>query len=257
MSESHRPIGEDDLQALVDGRVAPERRLAVEDYLARHPETAERVSSYASHRHLLRESLKPKFDEPIPARLRVEHVVEARAHRQGRWGALAASIAAAIVAGGVGGWFARDLTGGTPPQAQVAVAAHKVFVADGRRPVEIRADAQDQLVQWLSNRMQTPVAVPDLSDLGLRFMGGRLLPTPAGPAAQLMYDDDAGRRVTVFVEPNARGSQQDNRFDVVDQVEALSWADSRLAYTVAAASGRDQLAQVGDRVRRHLPSRNL
>lgn len=81
--------------------------------------------------------------------------------------------------------------------------------------------------------------------------------TSAGPAAQLMYDDDAGRRVTIFVEPNAKGLQQDNRFDRVDQVEAMSWADGRLAFTIAAASGREQLAQVGDRVRRHLPSRSL
>lgn len=257
MSESSRPIGEDDLQALVDGRIAPERRPAVEDYLARHPDAAARVGAYASHRQLLRESLKPRFDAPIPARLRVEHVADARMHRRGRWGSLAASIAAAVVAGGAGGWFARDLADATPPRAQVAVAAHKVFVADGRRPVEIRAEAQDQLVQWLSNRMQTPLAVPDLSDLGLRFMGGRLLPTSAGPAAQLMYDDDAGRRVTIFVEPNAKGLQQDNRFDRVDQVEAMSWADGRLAFTIAAASGREQLAQVGDRVRRQLPSRSL
>lgn len=258
MSERNRPIGEDDLQSLVDGRIAPERRPAVEDYLARNAEAAARVEAYASQRQLLRDALKGKLEEPIPARLRVENLVDTRGRRRGGWSALAASVAAAVMVGGAGGWVARDLQDGPPAvPAQSAVAAHKVFVADRRRPVEIRADAQDQLVQWLSNRMQTQVAIPDLSDLGLRFMGGRLLPTPAGPAAQLMYDDDAGSRVTLFVEANAGGVDKESRYSRLEQVEALSWADGRLAYTVAAATGREQLDQVGARVRRQLPSRSL
>ena len=35
-----RPIGEDDLQAALDGRLPPERRALVERYLATHPEAA-------------------------------------------------------------------------------------------------------------------------------------------------------------------------------------------------------------------------
>lgn len=268
----HRPIGEDDLQAYVDERLPSERRVLVEDYLAQHPQVAERVTAYVAQRNALRELCQHKIEEPIPARLRSEHLVEALAHRRSRRRALAASVAVALslggTLGGAGGWLAHDRLRQDAPSeeatyARAAVAAHKVFVADGRRPVEIRAEAQDQLVQWLSNRLKAPVSVPDLSGAGLRFMGGRLLPTPEGPAAQLMYDDDSGGRVTVFIAPartqegaKAQFVELPARRAVLDQVEALTWSGGHFAVTVAAPSGRGdpgQLDRLGDLLRRQLP----
>jgi len=256
MSDLTRPIGEDDLQAFVDRRLAPDRRAAVEEYLARHPEAAARVAAYQEQRQALREALRFKADEPIPAQLRLANLVAGRSPRGGRPAALAASLVMTLALGAVGGWFGRDLAGSgeAPSRAQLAVGAHRVFAADLRRPVEIRAEAQDQLVQWLSNRLERPVAVPDLSAAGLRFMGGRLIATPDGPAAQLMYDDDAGTRLTVFLEAEPHATPEDIRYAKVGGVGALSWADRRFAYTVSAASERDRLAFVGDLVRRQLPA---
>ena len=203
--------------------------------------------------------MQPKLDEPIPVRLRFDTLLANRAQRWSRLGAMAASIALAVTFGGAVGWLARGQLDpasvqAVAPRAQLAVAAHKVFVADRGRPVEVRADARDQLVQWLSTRMQAQILIPDLSGLGLRFMGGRLLPSAAGPAAQLMYDDDTGIRVTLFVESNAGGGTQADQFVTSDRVEALSWADRRFAYTLAAAGRREQLAQVGNLVKRQLPA---
>ncbi len=252
------PINEDDLQALVDQQIAPERRAMVEDHIAHHPEVAARVQAYAAQRRLLCDALRPKLDEPVPARLRVEALMAARAQRRSRWGAFAASLLLAAGSGGAGGWLARSHLDSTPvqataPRTQIAVAAHKVFVADRGRPVELRADARDQLVQWLSTRMQAQILIPDLSGLGLRFMGGRLLPSNTGPAAQLMYDDDTGTRVTLFVESNAGGGTQADQFVTSERIEALSWADRRFTYTIAAAGGREQLGQMGSMVKRQLP----
>lgn len=259
MEQTPDPVGEDDLQALVDGQIGVERRAVIEAYIARHPEAAARVQDYVAQRQMLREALQPKFDEPIPVRLRVDTLIADRARRWSRLGALAASLAFAVMSGGAAGWLARGQLELAPvqvaaPRTQLAMAAHKVFVADRGRPVEVRADARDQLVQWLSTRMQAQILIPDLSGLGLRFMGGRLLPSAAGPAAQLMYDDDTGTRVTLFVESNAGGGPQADQFVTSDRVEALSWADRRFAYTLAAASRREQLAQVGDLVKRQLPA---
>jgi anti-sigma factor RsiW len=204
----------------------------------------------------LREALRFEADEPIPAQLRLANLLSGRSPRRGRPMALAASLVVAIGLGAVGGWFGRDLAGPgeAPTRAQLAVGAHRVFAADLRRPVEIRAEAQDQLVQWLSNRLERPIAIPDLGAAGLRFMGGRLIATPDGPAAQLMYDDDAGTRLTLFLEAEPRAASEDVRYARVGGFGALSWADRRFAYTVSAASSQDRLALVGDLVRRQLPA---
>jgi anti-sigma factor RsiW len=43
---SEGPITESDLQAYADGRLEPERRVAVEAWLATRPEEAERIADY-------------------------------------------------------------------------------------------------------------------------------------------------------------------------------------------------------------------
>ena len=50
MERTPAPVGEDDLQALVDGQVGVERRAVIENYIARHPEAAARVQAYAAQR---------------------------------------------------------------------------------------------------------------------------------------------------------------------------------------------------------------
>jgi anti-sigma factor RsiW len=259
-----RPIGEDDLHAFVDGRLSAERRAAVEVYLDRHPEASARVASYVAHRQALREALYGKFGEPVPMRLRVAPIVQSltetpvrRVHWASRLQAIAASVAMLGV-GIAGGWIARDLMTHDPlsrMQPALAVGAHRVFVADSRRPVEIRAEAKEQLVQWLSNRLDRNVTVPDLTAAGLRFMGGRLIATPGGPAAQLMYDDDAGIRVTLFIEPE-RSAPERPTITEINGIAAQSWGDERFAYTVAAQGDRQRVASIGSLVRQQFPASN-
>lgn len=255
MRDTPRPIGEDDLQAYVDDRLGPDRRAAVEEYLAGHAESAARVASYREQRQDLRDALCFKEVEPIPARLRLDNIGPVRAAPGYRFAALAASLLLAVGIGGVGGWFGHDLAARPErvERTQLAVGAHRVFAADARRPVEIRADAQDQLVQWLSNRLERPVSIPNLSAAGLRFMGGRLIATPNGPAAQLMYDDDAGTRLTIFLESEPGTTPEGVSYATIDGFGALSWADRRFAYTVSAAGERDRLDLVGNLVRRQMP----
>ncbi len=86
-----------------------------------------------------------------------------------------------------------------------AVAAHRTFVAERLHPVEVRASERAQLVQWLSGRLGRPLVIPDLSLAGLRFMGGRQQPPAQGPAALLMYDGDAGTRITLYLRVDFEG----------------------------------------------------
>ncbi|ANN65992.1 anti-sigma factor family protein [Bordetella bronchialis] len=111
-----------------------------------------------------------------------------------------------------------------PPQfVRDATAAYAVFAPEVRHPVEVGAQEEAHLVQWLSRRLGRPLAAPSLQDRGFRLLGGRLLPgeaaaqagananpasatkTAGGAAgnalarAQFMYEDGRGRRVTLYV----------------------------------------------------------
>jgi len=58
------PVGENDLHALIDGRLPPQRAEAVNTYFAAHPELRERWSQYAEQREALRAALAALAGEP-------------------------------------------------------------------------------------------------------------------------------------------------------------------------------------------------
>lgn len=126
-------------------------------------------------------------------------------------------------------------------QAQVAYA---VYTPDARRPVEVRQASA--LVTWLSRRLDRPILAPDALPGGLLLMGGRLLPgMPDKPAAQLMYQDAQGRRVTIYLRgmlnPTARTA-----FRIVQSgsTTTLYWVDRNWGYALTGEVPRETLVRV-------------
>ena len=77
-----------------------------------------------------------------------------------------------------------------------------MYSAEKVHVVEVGADQKDHLVGWLSKRVGTPLVAPDLSAEGFQLVGGRLLPAAEKPAAQFMYQDRAGTRISLYVTPD-------------------------------------------------------
>lgn len=253
MSRRDMPVGEDDLQAYVDGRLGSERVVAVERYLVERPDIAAGLERDREIARTLRERFAFKSEEPIPARLRVSSIREAR---HGRFAATRMRIAAVmgwLILGSAGGWLANDVLRVPSEPLRVAVmadeaiAAHRTFVVEVAHPVEVRVDEEAHLLQWLSKRLGTRLSAPDLSGLGYRLMGGRLLPAGTGPAAMLMYDDDRGTRLTLFVKGDEK-AETSFQFVQEDGVSAFFWRDAGLGYVVSAEAPRERLMQVATAV---------
>lgn len=250
MNSTDLPVGEDDLQAYLDGRLAPERLAAVERYLEDHPSAASELERDRMLLGELRDRLGPKAAEPIPTRLRISSIrVGVRRRRLAHLRSVAA-VCAWLAIGGFGGWMANGLleapktdAGRIARMADDAISAYRTFVVEVVHPVEVRADEEAHLVGWLSKRLRTPVTAPDLTSLGYRLMGGRLLPGLSGPAAMLMYDDDAGTRLTLYVKTD---ETEDTAFQFVKQdgVSAFLWRDRGLGYVVTAETPREALMPV-------------
>ena len=65
-----------------------------------------------------------------------------------------------------------------------ALEAYKLYVVEVRHPVEVPGDERAHMTQWLSKRLGYALNVPDLQSIGLKLVGGRLLPGPTGEAAR-------------------------------------------------------------------------
>ena len=255
MTDLPGPIGDDELMAYVDGRLSPDRAETVGSYLAAHPEIRERLSHYAEQRQALRAAFGKPADRPIPMRLRLTRLIAQRQRRRRRRFAEVAAAIFLIALGGLGGWTARDLMfpqgapGSAPAVGSImadALAAHRTFAVEVRHPVEVDAAQEAHLVQWLSRRLGRPLVVPDLSATGYRLMGGRLLPAGSGPAAQLMYENGTGDRLTVYVRPGVAGEASLYQHDT--SVGAFYRADEGLGCVIVGDADRGSLSRAAERV---------
>jgi anti-sigma factor RsiW len=138
--------------------------------------------------------------------------------------------------------------------ARRAAVAHAVYAPEVRHPVEVTADEEAHLVAWLSKRLQTEVGVPKLAVEGFAFVGGRLLPGEPGmplPAAQLMYQNANGRRITLYVRNAGPHEHPNLRYVRESSVWVVHWVDGALAYALASGDiGRDELRRLAEAVQR-------
>jgi anti-sigma factor RsiW len=112
------------------------------------------------------------------------------------WLAVGAGVGA-VIGGSVPRSF--EVPSQAPAFARLADVAYAVYSPEVRHPVEVGAPDEAHLTSWLSMRLGQPLSVPSLQEYGYTLVGGRLLPGETGPAAQFMYEDQAGARVTLYV----------------------------------------------------------
>lgn len=245
MIDTTRPVGLDELNAYVDNALDPARRAEIEGHLDRHPDAAEQVRAYRDQTASLRILYGPLGDAPVPKALRPAIVTARR--RERRLMRVVQGVAAILLlaVGATGGWLLKDATAPTviaeaPLFTRDAAAAHVMYTAERRHAVEVGAE-EDHLFRWLSNRLGTDVHAPDLKETGFVLMGGRLLPGNGQPAAQFMYEDHSGDRLTLYIRPEPGGGETQFEFVTEDGVNAFYWIEGRFGYALIGAQPRDPL----------------
>jgi anti-sigma factor RsiW len=246
-------ISEIELHAFVDGELVGEEVAEVEAALATAPEDLRFARAIADLNGRLTQHYAYVLDEPIPAGMAA---LAARAARSGRrWApaqARALGIAALLIAGAVAGYTVAALGRGEawrqPSFVANAFSAHQVFVPEVRHPVEVGAAEEKHLVQWLTRRLGTDVRAPELNGHGWKLVGGRLLPDRGQAAAQFMYEDATGRRLTLYVRKEAGLTDAAFRFAERGDCAAFYWIDRSLAYALAGRLDRSELMQLASSI---------
>ncbi len=168
------------------------------------------------------------------------------------------AAAVALLALGAGsGWFGHALVSGgswaTEPLVAEAVQAHDLYAGESLHPVEVRADGSGQLQDWLRDRLDRDLTVPDLRADGLTLVGGRLLPAAGGaPAGQLMYEDASGRRLTLYVVPTARGEESAFHYASLEGLGAIFWEDEDVKCAFVGDMPRERLRSIARAAYRQL-----
>jgi anti-sigma factor RsiW len=291
-------IPEADLQAYVDGNLAPRRRAAVEAYLATSPADAARLAAYRAQNiglHALFEPPQEADRAPLPPEIaalaaqldRQLHADEPRheGRQRGQGGgaaarsyrALAASLAL-ICTLGAAGWLALQQSGwhddplvaftrqATTAQASAQQAAMKAPLelastqAEGGTATQDAAalpaadtpEAAQQVVSWLAAQPGTPpTRLPDLEGLGFELVAQRVVKTGGGqPAAQLLYQNGEGQRVTLLMRAGGSAGKTSFTFTRDGESAQFFWQDSTMAYSLLGKLDQDQLLEIAEAVSR-------
>ena len=259
-------VTEADLQAYVDGRLSSARHAEVEIYLAAHTADAERMAAYRQQNTALRKLFDPVLDEPIPDRL-LDAAIPPLTSSARRWSATPtfriAAAAAWIGLGTLLGWNLRDTPSPYPVNvsdgpnsmatrepfqpasfAKGAALAHATFAPEQRHPVEVAADQEAHLIKWLSNRLGKDVHAPSLAEQGFSLIGGRLLPGDKGPAAQFMYEDPRGVRLTLYIKTEGGGTDTAFRYADENGIGVFYWIDRDFGYALSGNLEKSRLLEV-------------
>ncbi len=257
MIDRDQIIGEDELNAYVDGELPADRRMAVEAWLATHPDDAAKVGTWRKQAELIRARYGALADETPPQRFNINRLTR---RSYGAIAAAAAAVIAAFVAGGVLGWTVRGVEAAKPSDltrfTSDALDAYRLYVVEVRHPVEVPGDQRPHLDAWLSKRVGSPLHAPELDKVGLKLVGGRLLPGPSGPTAFFMYETPSGERFTLYC---GRTGDRDTalRYTTGPQNAAYYWVDGDLAYVLSGPPEQDKLHAIAqaayDQIDRRVP----
>lgn len=185
--------------------------------------------------------------------------------------AVAASVAVMLTAGTVG-WLAlqQNLWSTDPLVAitrQAATEQTASAESTGEAPLQLASTAAEsgdstanggsaegaqQVVSWLAAQPGTPpTRLPDLETLGYELVAERIITTQAGkPAAQLLYQNGDGQRVTLLIRAGGTAGKTSFTFTREGEAAQFFWQDSHMAYSLMGKMAQDELLKLAEAVSR-------
>ena len=261
---SRRPYTIRDIHMALDGEMPAEDREDYEIWLSANPDMKALSVRFAADRARLQGVFAPVLKEPVPERLAALVAAGGPRRRPSPmrrfaaalpWrGALVASLVIASAGIGYLGGLSQAAREESGAEAIVerAIEAHAMYAAEKVHSVEVGADQKDHLVGWLSKRVGTPLVAPDFSPEGYRLVGGRLLPASGQAAAQFMYQDADGGRVSLYVTRDDAKEPGGFRLYEEDGQRAFYWLDEGFCYAVAGTVPQAALRSIADAAHQQL-----
>ncbi len=248
MNGNKTEITDIELQQFVDGELSEARRLIVANCLANDEALREKIASYQEINRKLADAFDVRRLQPVQNRLLLID--------PGRGRKAIRNIAASLLLMGIGGILGFSLNNQLSssdyerPIAVDAAFAHTVYVPEVLHPVEVNAKQRDHLNAWLSKRLDKPITAPDLRNEGYLLIGGRLLPDEHRAAAQFMYEDSTGERMTIFIRQAVNTPETAFLHTENNELGIVYWVDNGLAYALTATASKAHLNQTAKAVYR-------
>jgi anti-sigma factor RsiW len=229
------------LHAYADGELEAHERVEVERILEEDIDARGILDSIRREKAALHGAFDKALTEKVPYGL-IAAAQQQRPRRIAPWMAVAASVAMLAIGAG-GGWYGavRSMPDALAMMSKRALVAHEVYANDGKHFVEVAAAESDHLQKWLSKRIGANVVIPDLTERGYTFLGGRLLAAEERPAGQLVYEDQDKHRIAIFVTLNPDHQEAPLALEQRGKVWGCYWMDGKFGLAVTGEIAKDDM----------------
>lgn len=242
------PPTEQELHAYVDGRLSAERCQALQRYLARHPQLAAELQSWQEDIRRLRACLADPSQLNASPQLDPRRIRERLRQHGRRRLAITASLLFALLLGTGSGWQLREraMQAGSEPM-QDALEAHRLFAQTQSPTLDKRSTDIRELEAWLAGIFGHVVPLHALAERGLLPIGGRLLANEQGVAALLLFEDNSGERLSLYLRlPGQRYGRMPVGNRTQGELQTYFWSHDGFNYALVSHRGdprADQLQQ--------------
>tara|TARA_R110002020_G_scaffold14638_13_gene51859 strand:+ start:8504 stop:9283 length:780 start_codon:yes stop_codon:yes gene_type:complete len=244
------------LSAYLDGELEAADARAIEALLQSDPAAQAELEALMAADAMAQDQFAALLNDPVPLALAQKiksspmGTPAARPAPRRIGGAIAAGLALFIF-GGAGGFLLKDQI--APSGAEIARAGwlsdiadyHAVYAGQQRHLVEVAADEADHIEEWLGANVGVEFSIPDLSQFGLTFEGGRLLVAAGRPVAQLMYRLEDGTVIALCLQGATDAPPvPEFRQQTIRGFDFVSWKADGAAYVVIGPGGQADLTDI-------------
>jgi anti-sigma factor RsiW len=222
------------VHAYCDGELDPANALAFERRMAADPRLAAERDRIEALRRAMKQ-LKPAA-LPVALRGRIESAVGLR-RRAARptWGALAASVAVAVIVSAAATWSV--LAPGRAGLVEDEVVGSHIRALMGAQPFDIASSDRHTVKPWFNGRIAQAPRVVDLASDGFPLVGGRIDVIARTPVPSLVYRYQKHLiRVTA-----TQGLGAPPRERVADGYHVIGWSDGGVSYWAVSDMGLGEL----------------
>jgi anti-sigma factor RsiW len=246
----------EELNAYLDGAMAAAQASRIEAYLATHANEAARVDSYRRQDTRLRttfDPLRPENPPPELAALTAKLSKNLARHRRMRNAARYAAVAVLCISTAAAGRWSTNVV---PSYDDSTVMAQSRLAADAYRLVTGHPDQKNSLDQSASpaslsdflGEGESKIHIPRLQLLGYRQIGGQVLPTGAGPAVQLIYNDEKKGPFSLYVARAPDCMRAKPRYTRDGDLSLMSWCRNRAVFMLIGKLDRTAMNWIVDAV---------
>lgn len=231
------------LSAYLDGELDADVARKIEALVASNPDVEAELMALTQTDALVKDAFDGILADPVPLTLAREITGPAKSSR---WpmGAMAASVAALVVGIGIGTYGGLAPVPSAPGWLDHVADYHRVYAAETHHLVEVGADEADHIQTWIGNRTGVNFNIPDLTEFGLTFEGGRLLVANGKPVAQLMYRDAAGTVFALCFQSSGQGATDGFTDGSRDGIGMQVWRTDTAAFVLVGPDGSPLLPSI-------------